>query len=57
MLNMAEDHDDEERWVALGIDALGRILAVIYTFRGESIRMISARPATQRESRQYLEKQ
>ena len=27
--------DQEERWITLGMDVLGRILAVIYTWRGE----------------------
>jgi uncharacterized DUF497 family protein len=43
----------EERWVTLGMDAYGRILVVVYTWRAETIRLISARLATQRERRQY----
>jgi len=35
------------------MDAVGRIVVVVYTWRGESIRIISARQATQREGRQY----
>ena len=54
-LNMPEDHEGEERWTSLGMDALGRMLVVIYTVREESIRMISARSATPNETRQYLE--
>ena len=46
----------EERWITIGVDALGRILVVIYTWRGEGIRLISARLATPRERRQYKEK-
>ncbi|HYA18296.1 MAG TPA: BrnT family toxin [Bryobacteraceae bacterium] len=44
---------DEERWITLGMDALGRILVVVYTWRAESIRLISARPATPRERAEY----
>ena len=44
---------EEERWITLGIDALGRVLVVVYTFRGERVRLISARGATARERRQY----
>jgi uncharacterized DUF497 family protein len=44
---------EEERWVTLGMDAFGRVLAVVYTWRGENIRLISARLATEREGRQY----
>jgi uncharacterized DUF497 family protein len=44
---------DEERWVPLGLDAFGRVLVVVYTWRGERVRLISAREATPRERRQY----
>ena len=45
----------EERWITLGLDALGRLLVVVYTWRGDSVRMISARRATAQERRQYEE--
>ena len=44
---------EEERWITLGMDALGRLLVVVYTWRGDQIRLISARQATPREWRQY----
>ena len=44
---------EEERFVTIGADALGRILVVVYTWRGEDIRLISARKATKDESREY----
>ena len=47
--------EDEERWITLGMDALGRILVVIYGWRGERVRLISARPATSHEAEQYGE--
>lgn len=47
--------DDEERWVALGLDAFGRVLLVVYTWRDEWVRLISALTATPRERRQYEE--
>ena len=47
--------DKEERWIALGMDALGRILVVVYTWRGQHVRLISARRATARERKQYEE--
>jgi hypothetical protein len=47
--------DEEERWVTMGLDALGRVLVVVYTWRGESVRLISARKATPREQRRYEE--
>jgi hypothetical protein len=52
-LNMPDDNPDEDRYVIVGLDALGRLLAVVYTWRGESIRIISARRATARERRDY----
>ena len=47
--------EDEERWVTIGHDALGRVVVVIYTWRLNNVRLISARLATRRERRQYLE--
>jgi uncharacterized DUF497 family protein len=35
------------------MDFLGRLLVVIYTYRGENIRLISARKATKKEAGQY----
>ena len=52
-LTMEDDDPDEQRFVTIGIDALGYILVVTYTWRGEEIRVISARKATARERRQY----
>lgn len=48
------DHDhDEERLVTIGMDAYGRILVVVYTWRDDVIRIISARKATKNEQKQY----
>jgi uncharacterized DUF497 family protein len=47
--------DEEERRVSMGQDALGRVLVVVYTWRGESVRLISARKASPREHRRYEE--
>lgn len=55
-LTIPDEHTDEERFVTIGEDAFGRVLVVVYTYRGEdTIRIISARPATRRESRLYRE--
>ncbi len=50
-----EDPDavGEQRFVSLGIDALGRILVVVHTQRDERTRVISARKASRGESEQY----
>jgi uncharacterized protein len=45
----------EERWVLLGRSRSGRVVVVMFTERDETIRIISARPATHRERRTYEE--
>ena len=45
----------ERRWVTLGADARARVLVVVYTWRNERVRLISARRATRSERRQYEE--
>ena len=53
-LTMLDPSSDlEERWITLGRNALGRVIVVVYTWRGENVRLISARPATAREKSQY----
>ena len=52
-ITVKDDSPNEERFVTVGADALGRILVVVYTWREESIRIISARKATSRERKQY----
>jgi len=48
-----ESEPAEQRWVTLGADAQGRILVVVYAYRGEDIRLISARLAEPRERKEY----
>jgi len=50
-----EDQDhSEQRFVTLGMDELGRVLVVCYTYRCESaIRLISARKAEPHERKTY----
>ncbi len=45
----------EERFITMGKDPLDRLLVVVYAWRGERIRIISARKATGRERRYYEE--
>jgi uncharacterized DUF497 family protein len=50
------DHSaDEDRFVTFGISNSGRLLTVAHTDRGESIRIINARPATRSERMLYEE--
>jgi uncharacterized DUF497 family protein len=52
-LTRRDDNPAEERFATMGMDALGRVLVVIFTWRGEAIRLISARRATASERKQY----
>jgi hypothetical protein len=54
-LTIEDEEPPEQRFITLGMDALGRILLVVYTYRENSIRIISARKATARERKQYEE--
>jgi len=49
-----EIHSQEEaRYFALGHTDRGRLLFVVYTLRGERVRVISARDMTRREQKEY----
>ena len=55
-LGLTRDDPDapgERRFVTVGADALGRIVAVVYTYLGDAVRLISARPATRKETDAY----
>ncbi|RJP44844.1 MAG: BrnT family toxin [Desulfobacteraceae bacterium] len=52
-ITIADIHPDEERHITIGMDHFGRILVVVYTWRDQDIRIISARKATAKERRQY----
>ncbi|MCB9419599.1 MAG: BrnT family toxin [Ardenticatenaceae bacterium] len=45
--------EGEERWIAVGMGSANQILVVVYTFRGDEIRLISVRRATRREVKDY----
>jgi uncharacterized DUF497 family protein len=47
--------DEEERWITLRQDGLGRLLVVVYSWPDENVLLISARLATHRERRVYTE--
>ena len=54
-ITMVDDQSDpgEQRFITLGMGAAGRLLVVAYTWRGENIRIISARPAETHEREEY----
>ena len=47
------DSHGEQRFITIGTDFLGRILVVVYTYRKDDIRLISARAATKIEREEY----
>jgi uncharacterized DUF497 family protein len=52
-ITAGDSHLGEERCVTIGMDAFARVLVVVYTWRGDAIRLISARKATRAEMAQY----
>lgn len=52
-ITIPDVHPIEERFVTIGMDFFGRILVVLYTWRGNRIRIISARKATAKEISDY----
>ena len=51
------DHsEDEDRFLTFGQTQSGKMVVVSHTDRGDSIRIISARSMTRKETRQYEEK-
>ena len=51
---LADDRDyDEDRYLAFGFLSDGTLLIVVHTYRGENIRLISAREVDAKERKQY----
>ncbi|MCP4658752.1 MAG: BrnT family toxin [bacterium] len=48
-----EHSEEEDREILIGHSDRGRLLLVVYTLRGQAIRLISARRATRREKADY----
>ncbi len=46
-------YEGEQRHVTTGMDSLGRILVVVFAYRGNKIRLISARRAIKKERQHY----
>jgi len=44
---------EEDRWIAVGMGSASQLLVVVYTFRGDEVRLISVRRATRREVKDY----
>lgn len=54
-ITVPDDTGEQQRWITIGMDGLARVLTIVYTWRGDNVRIIPARPATPREQLQYLE--
>jgi len=52
-VTLPDEGEEEPRFVTIGSDAEGHLLVVVYAWRGDAIRIISAREATPMERRQY----
>lgn len=46
---------NESRFILVGSDALGNVIVVVYTWRGDVVGIISARKATRKERKKYEE--
>lgn len=52
-----DDRDyQEDRYIAQGLHPSGTLLVVVSTYRGDDIRIISARKAEPKERKRYYEK-
>ncbi len=47
------DAQDADRFIAMGTGSVGVVMVVVYTLRGDEIRLISARRATRYEVKSY----
>jgi uncharacterized protein len=54
-ITITDERFDKERFITIGIDAFSRVLVVVYTWRNDEIRLISARKAMRYEQKQYEE--
>ena len=54
-VTIEDDHPSEMRFISIGLGETGRVLVVVYTYRGERVRIISARKATSLEQEVYKE--
>jgi uncharacterized protein len=48
-----EDAAGEQRFLQLGMDAVGRVLVVVFTYRNEVIRLIAAWKANDKQRKRY----
>ena len=52
VMTTSSRHDGEQRWIAVGL-LNGIMIAVVYTMRGDTCRLITARRARRNERKEY----
>ena len=52
-LTIEDDHPGERRFITLGMDETKQLLVVVYSYRGDAVRIISARRASSAEWAAY----
>ena len=52
-ITMRDDRHAEDRFVTVGTDAQGQLFVVVFVWRGDTIRVISARRPSRLERQQY----
>jgi uncharacterized DUF497 family protein len=53
VLPATREGEGERRWFVFGHSEAGRVLRIVFTVRGDKIRVISARPASRKERLDY----
>jgi len=51
-----EGAEGERRFVSIGMDHLARVVVVVFSSRGESVRLVSARRATTKECQHHAQR-
>ncbi len=54
-ITLDDPHPHEDRYVTIGLDFLGQVVVVCWTWRDEEVRLTSARKANRAELREYQE--
>jgi uncharacterized DUF497 family protein len=52
-ITISDTNEEEERFVTIGMDFLGRTVVVVFAWRGDRVRIISARRANGMERKEY----
>ena len=53
-ITVDDPEESERRFATVGLDALGRVVVIVFTWRADTVRLISARKATAKERRVYV---